>query len=134
MRTIEIAREAGVTDRAVRLAIARHRLPHPVRLQRWQVDVDEVAARRRDGATIEELAREFGVGTRRIVDVLAELGEGLERRRVSRRGSRYPVLNDRDWLAGRMAAGASIKGLARELGCDRATVRYALVQHGLRDG
>ena len=47
--------------------------------------------------------------------------------------SRYPQLNDCDWLADRLEVGATIAGLAREVGCDRSAVRLALERFDLME-
>ena len=39
---------------------------------------------------------------------------------------------DKDWLAARLEAGASIEGIAREVGRDPSTVAYWVNKHGLR--
>jgi hypothetical protein len=87
-------------------------------------------------ASLAQIAARAGVSERTVRNKLRASGIG---RRAPRPApprepapvSRYPALNDPHELARRMSEGASILGLANEIGCDRSAVRVALVRHGI---
>lgn len=130
LTTVEIAAAAGCTDRTVRNAIVAHGLPRPARTQDGG-PIDVAVAAYVEGMALETAARVHGVGKHRLKRVLLERDVVLRGRTPSLRGSRYPQLNDRAWLAEQMARGVPLKAVAREVGCDRQTVRKALRRHGL---
>lgn len=74
-----------------------------------------------------ELAADLGCHTNTVNRAVIRLfGADSSRRRRSK----FPELNDREWLVERLDR--PVKQVARELGCDPHTVRAALERHGLR--
>jgi len=123
---VEIAAEAGVTTRAVRYALRRYGIKHPLRQDLADVAVAEYQA----GTPLDQIAAK--VHRSRTWIYQAADAAGAQRpphhRRVSRQ---YPQLNDAAWMAARFDAGGSVKSIAHELGADRHAVRKAMVRHGL---
>jgi len=115
---VEIAAEAGVTTRAVRYALRRYGIKHPLRQDLADVAVAEYQA----GTPLDQIAAK--VHRSRTWIYQAADAAGAQRpphhRRVSRQ---YPQLNDAAWMAARFDAGGSVKSIAHELGADRHAVR-----------
>jgi hypothetical protein len=129
--TVEIATDAGVTDRTVRNAIVRHGLRHPDPRQQTG-DLDGAVAAYVAGIGQDRAIAIGGVSDRRLRRALSE--RGIPTRAMSQpppRASRYSALNDPVWLAEQLAERVPLKAIARQIGCDRQTVRKALRRHGL---
>lgn len=133
----EIARDAGCSAATIRRYVARFGLPsRPPRrgTQGW----DEVltpdylqAAYVEDQMTVEAIAAEVGTTASTVCRWLAAYG-------IARRGHRPGVDNvlyeerlTPEFLALRLSEHASVKDIAREVGCSNTAVRRALTRCGL---
>jgi hypothetical protein len=130
--TANIAATLDVTPRAVRYALRRHGLAPLARSQKG--DTEALIAAYENGASLRRSATAGGLAdpltARRRID---EAGIRVRPRSPSPpRGSKYPQLSDRIWLAGQVAAGATAVEIAAAIGCDRRMVYDSLIRYDLR--
>jgi len=123
----DIASELELPRTSVRRALAEAGIPiddlrHPVELD----DIEWLSVQ--DGATNVELARRLGVTAEAVSR--ARQRHGL---RVGvRRESRYPQLDDREWLHERyVEQGMTQAELAAAIGCSRSAVALAMDRLGV---
>ena len=124
--TVEIAAEAGVTPRAVRYALHRYNIE---RAPRQDLAVVVAVAEYQAATPLADIAAKVNRGTRWVSKAVHAAG-GQRPANHRRRRPKYPQLGDADWLTARLAAGGTVRSIARELGADRHTVRTALGRHG----
>jgi hypothetical protein len=130
LAVVEIAQGAGVTDKTVRTAIARHGLPRPHRRPDPRLgNLDAAVAAVRAGSTMKEALAAGMVSRDRLRRRLAELGIRKTARELT--PSKFPRLNDPRWLSAMLAEGVPLAAIARAVGCERQAVRYAVRRHGL---
>ena len=124
---VEIAAEAGVTTRAVRYALCRYSIE---RAPRPGLAAVAAVAEYQAGTPLADIAAKVNRGTRWVSKAVQAAG-AQRPANYRRRRPKYPQLGDADWLTARLAAGGTVRSIARELGADRHTVRAALGRHGL---
>ena len=124
-RNVEIAAEAGVTARAVRYALRRFNIERPPRHDLIDIAVAEYRA----GTPLAQIGAKVNRGPR-WVSKTVQMAGAQRPPTLRRRRPKYPELGGADWLTARVAAGGTVRSIARELGADRHTVRTALLRHG----
>lgn len=128
----QLAADLGVTERTVRNRLWRAGIPLPSTSRHADVDLEAIFAEYRTGAPVARLANRYGVGVAWLDRRLAEHGVSRDvKMQPKERALRFSQLADRRWLLERIAAGASVYAVARELGTDSRTIGHALRRHGL---
>ena len=118
------------------VAVVRNRLRRagialPSERKAARVDLEAVLADYRSDVPVSTIAQRHQVGETWVRRRVAE--HGVERDVPIKRKSpapRYAQLADRRWLLERMAAGASVYAVAKELRTGARTVYDALRRHG----
>jgi len=102
---------------------------HRLRNHLIVVDDTDLVAAYQAGASARELADQFGVSTKTVLNRLARAGVDRRRRGAPQLLTR---LDDRSWLAAQYGhAHRSAAELAAELGCSETSVLEALHRHGI---
>ena len=123
----DLADEFGRSKTHMRDVLARAGIE--IRAHEREIDSEDLAARYRSGASLNELGREHQISAAMIRRRLLAAGVEMQSRR---RRIVFPVLEDRTWLAERyIDRTMSMVEIAREVGCAEETVRKALVRHGI---
>lgn len=128
-----IAADVGCSRSAAEDALRAHFGPPQPRTPRALQDRD-LLARLYATHSAAEIARRLGVGETSVLRWLSV--HGIERRAVGQKRarpskSRYPQLNDRDWLAAAYAS-RSAADIAVEVGCSEPAVLSAVRRHSLQ--
>ena len=127
-----IAADLGVTERTVRNRLRRARIALPSESRAAGVDLEAVLADYRAGVPVRTIAERHRVGETWVRRRIAAYGVArdvpLKRRSPA---PRYAQLADRRWLLQRMADGASVYAVAKELRTGTRTVYDALQRHRL---
>ena len=127
-----IAADLNVTERTVRNRLRRAGIPMPSERRAAGVDLEAVLADYRAGVPVRTIAQRHHVGEtwvrRRIAAYGVERDVPLKRKSPE---PRYSQLADRRWLPERMADGASVYAVAKELRTGTRTIYHALRRHGL---
>ena len=127
-----IAAELDVTERTVRNRLRRAGIPLPSERKAAGVDLEAVLADYRAGMPVRTIAERHQVGETWVRRRIAAYGVArdvpLKRKSPA---PRYAQLADRRWLLQRMADGASVYAVAKELRTGTRTIYHALRRHGL---
>ena len=113
-------------------SLRRAGIPLPSERKTAGVNLEALLAEYGAGAPIRTLAQRHGIGEtwirRRVAEHRVERDMPLQRKSPA---PRYAQLADRRWLLERMADGASVYGVAKELRTGTRTIYDALRRHGL---
>ena len=128
----DIAAELNVSERTVRNRLRGAGIPLPSVRKAAGVDVNAVLADYRTGTPVRTIAQRHQVGETWVRRRIAAYGVArdvpLKRKSPA---PRYAQLADRRWLLERMADGASVYAVAKELRTGTRTIYHALRRHGL---
>jgi hypothetical protein len=129
--TRDVARKLKCTPRTVRNALHRQGIPLPREARNAAIDLDEVFDRYRRGVPVKQIAASLGVTAGWVTDRVKAHGivRDVPIKRASR-PSRFPELEDPDWLRRQLAHDGMTK-IAKMVGTTRTNVRAAISRHGI---
>lgn len=101
-------------------------------IRRWlsRAELERVWARRKEGESLSDIARALGTSLSSVFGIVARQGGVPPRPR--RRSSRVLSLAEREEISRSLAAGRSLRAIARTLGRAPSTISREILRHGDR--